>query len=121
MRQVEKLSALPPDFVDTQNDDLKAVMNPKAGQATELDFEGSFNGIADLLDEREMGLVKKLRGLSSALKTSKPARQNMQADNLRLLEMSGYGDIYRELKPEQFFENNTEGKNVLKISSLNGT
>ncbi|GAU90786.1 hypothetical protein RvY_03156 [Ramazzottius varieornatus] len=94
-------------------------MTPKLGQVTEISFEGTVNGIADIVDEREMGLVKMLRGLSASSSSAKPVRQNIRADNLRLLEISAYGDIYRELKPEQFFESSAVGKNVLKICSHN--
>ena len=90
-----------------------------------FDDDIGVNGIGDLMDERELGLIKRLQKLSGGgggvSSTARPkVQRSLSKDMTRLLEMAGYGDIYRELNPEAFFEGKARSETFVKISDVVG-
>ncbi|OQV16164.1 Helicase SKI2W [Hypsibius exemplaris] len=115
VRNIKSLPHLPPDIIaDATTDEF----NFNSDLPSEFDEEIAVNGIGDLMDERELSLVKRLQKLGGATETKGKTQQPLSQEMHQLLEMAEFGDIYRELNPEAFFEGKPRSDTFVKISDV---
>lgn len=115
VRNLKTIPILSAEFLESRNEELRFDdMEP-----SKFDQIASINGLGDILDEKELDLIKKLRNISGPGTTVDEVRDHFGKDVRKLLDMAGFAGINEEVHPEEYMFKRSE-KDFMKIGAAAG-